>query len=177
VTALCSFRGCRSPRRARRLCCMHYQRLMKHGDPAERLIRAAGAGSISADGYKTITVDGKRVTENRVIAEKILGRPLPRGAEVSTVTDALVISPGTAYTKLLHRRLRAYEATGSVDSRQCRYCRKWDDPQRLYIQPHQETGEHAKCRREAVRARRSKRLFNLMRPTRASVAPVRWVSA
>jgi endogenous inhibitor of DNA gyrase (YacG/DUF329 family) len=39
-------------------------------------------GSISADGYKIITVNGRRVLEHRVVVEKKIGRPLMRKERV-----------------------------------------------------------------------------------------------
>jgi len=82
------------------------------------------------------TKEGVYVWEHLLIAEKALGRLLPAGAEIHHVNEIrddnrnsnLVICDSSAYHKLLHRRLRAYQATGSVHGVKCKICRKWSLP-------------------------------------------------
>lgn len=57
---------------------MHYGRLRAHGEPGEAVPRRnhAGAGGLNRDGYRKITVNGKHVSEHRLVMERHLGRPL-----------------------------------------------------------------------------------------------------
>jgi hypothetical protein len=57
---------------------MHYARWQEHGDPGEAEPRRApaGAGHLSASGYRIITVDGVKIKEHRHVMEQKLGRPL-----------------------------------------------------------------------------------------------------
>ncbi len=77
--------------------------------------------------------DGKYKYEHVLVAEKSLGRKLPPGAVVhhaNGITDDnkncnLVICESQAYHRLLHRRARAFSATGNANARRCYYCRGW----------------------------------------------------
>ena len=110
-----------------------------------------------------------RVLEHLVIAEAALGHPLPDGAEVHHVNEIksdnrhenLVICEDSDYHKLLHRRARAYRATGNAQSRKCVYCKAWmlpSDPElRITGTSRYPSGRsyHLTCEREALRARRA----------------------
>lgn len=57
---------------------MHYMRWQTHGDPGQAapLFAPKGAGHTSKDGYRYVTVDGRKMKEHRHVMEQYLGRPL-----------------------------------------------------------------------------------------------------
>ena len=74
-------------------------------------------------GYKEITVSpGNSKRLHVALAEKALGKPLPKGAQVhhmnGTKEGPIVICQDAAYHKLLHVRMRALAACGRSCSRQ-----------------------------------------------------------
>ena len=86
-----------------------------------------------------------------VLAEKILGRPLPRGAEVHHANEIktdnrlcnLVVCPSRSYHMLLHQRINAKNACGNPNWRKCNYCKKYDAPEKLKIK--KQTVYHSNC--------------------------------
>lgn len=78
------------------------------------------------------------VLEHIVIAEKALGKPLPKRAEVhhhgeKDDNTQLVICQDRSYHRLLHQRINAIRACGHVNWRKCKYCKQYDKPENLYI--------------------------------------------
>jgi hypothetical protein len=79
----------------------------------ELIKREYGTGSI-LDGYIYIQKDGKKKMAHVLVAEKALGKPLPKGAVVHHVDldkanndpKNLVVCPSQAYHLLLHKRMR-----------------------------------------------------------------------
>jgi hypothetical protein len=76
--------GCPEPVQARGYCNVHYERLLRLGDPGPvGLLKAArGEGSKDGRGYRVITVDGKRYLEHRWVMEQQRRRPLWPDEEV-----------------------------------------------------------------------------------------------
>lgn len=70
---------------------------------------------------------GDRKLEHIAIAEKALGKKLPRGVVVHHVNENksdnrnenLVICPGQGYHVMIHGRMKAMAATGSNRRREC----------------------------------------------------------
>ena len=97
------------------------------------------------NGYKMVrkpnhprTKGNGHVHEHILIAEKTLGKPLPKGAEVHhhgkrDDNTQIVICQDRAYHMLLHQRMRALEACGHAGWRKCNYCKQYDKPENLYI--------------------------------------------
>jgi len=75
---LCVIKDCENPVTGRGMCNTHYLRLVRYGDPLFRKKRANGEGGISTQGYREITVNGKRMLEHRHVMETHLGRKLRR---------------------------------------------------------------------------------------------------
>lgn len=112
------------------------------------------------------------VFEHLLVAEKAMGRHLPPGAQVHHVDECksnnassnLVICPDTAYHALLHRRMRAFAATGNPDAVRCDYCKSYDRQDEihrrsLYGKLKIQRGWHRQCQNEYERNRkRAKRL-------------------
>jgi hypothetical protein len=79
------------------------------------------------------------VREHIVIAEKALGRQLPKKAVVhhhdrngfNNVGGNLVVCPDQSYHLLLHARMRAQEACGNADWKRCIHCHGYDDPKNM----------------------------------------------
>ena len=120
--------------------------------------------------YAYKTVEGRKVREHVLVAEKALGRRLPPKAEVHHVDGNklnnapanLVVCQDRSYHFLLHARQRAYDATGSADALQCRFCQQHDAPASLRVRKRlsgdrvgQTIAYHSDCCREAAASRRA----------------------
>lgn len=81
------------------------------------------------------------VREHILIAEHVLGRPLPNGAVVHHANgikddnrnNNLCICQDEAYHQELHRRKRAVAACGNPDWIRCKYCKNYDDPTQMQV--------------------------------------------
>lgn len=122
-----------------------------------------GTRYINPQGYVVVwTPDGQRL-EHRVVAERVLGRPLSADAQVHHVngnrTDNrpanLVICQNPAYHSLLERRQRALDECGNANWLRCPYCKEYDSPDRMYIRPGG-LGHHLACSRSYKRRRRER---------------------
>ena len=123
--------------------------------------RRPGTGCITTYGYFRLATNGNKKNEHLVVAEKALGKPLPRGVIVhhhdkirtNNAPDNLVICPNQKYHKLLHQRMDAVAACGIAHWRKCWLCQQYDDPKNLYIGSRKV--HHSRC--ENARQRQKKR--------------------
>jgi len=125
--------------------------------------KGTGAHYVSAAGY---VVTGRvQGYEHRLIAERVLGKPLPSGAEMHHVDgnrlnnahSNLVICPSTTYHKLLHSRAEALKATGNPSDRRCVRCKEWDSINNLVHHGQNERFKHKACEAAYRRQLKAKR--------------------
>lgn len=120
--------------------------------------------SASGNGYNYLHMRGDpradkrgRVYEHIVVAERALGKRLPKDAVVHHVNgnkldnrpENLVICESQAYHRLLHERKYAYEMTGFADAQRCGYCKGWgrSDAADFYVYAKNTcTSWHRSCR-------------------------------
>lgn len=108
----CSVDGCKRRHYANGFCALHGSRLARTGTTDPRPITGQ---------YVAREIDDKREWEHRIIAARVLGKPLPPKAQVHHVdddgrnnaNDNLVICQDAAYHKDLHRRRRILRAGGN----------------------------------------------------------------
>lgn len=152
----CVIEGCDGVGNRRGLCNRHRMRMRQHGDPLTVMNRPAGSGSIRTDGYLMHETGGRAVLEHVLIAERAIGKPLPRRAQVHHVDEDrgnnkpsnLVICESSAYHQLLHLRTRALRACGHADWRRCHVCKEYDAPGSLKIYKASGLVTHATCYRK-----------------------------
>lgn len=110
----CLVENCKSSADSKGMCKLHYQRYLRYGR-TNNIKAPNGSGTETEFGYVKLTIDGKRVYEHTYLAEKALGKPLPKGAVVHHLNELpwdnhtplnLVICPDQAYHMLLHKRAR-----------------------------------------------------------------------
>lgn len=118
--------------------------------------------SLDPSGYVMVRLGGsRRKTEHILVAERAMGKSLPKGAQVHHVNGVrsdnrnanLVVCQDQAYHALLHVRTAALAACGHASWRKCTHCKQYDAPQRLSILS---SGAvyHKACRARAAAERR-----------------------
>jgi len=106
------------------------------------------------------------VREHILVMEQHLQRPLKpneiihhvnKNRSDNRIENLQVCTPQEHF--IIHQRLRAFEATGDADKRQCRYCRVWDDVTSLIFEPKtpQRTAYHRDCYNKYCRTTYAKR--------------------
>ena len=109
------------------------------------------------------------ICEHTLVAERALGRLLPKGSELHHVNGDLhdnrpanlVLCHDHAFHMMLHRRAHALAECGDVTYRKCWLCKEWGDPKspRMRVKPKQKKrggGEayHRRCRQQYDKGRR-----------------------
>jgi len=113
----CSVEGCDKVHHCKGMCKTHYQKLymrQRRYGRTELIRRVRGTGSITYDGYVYVQNNKKKKMLHVLVAEKALGKTLPKGAVVHHVDGNrknneptnLVVCPNQAYHLLLHKRMR-----------------------------------------------------------------------
>jgi len=125
---------------------------------------------VHSEGYRQIFMPGHPnadhhgyVFEHVLVCEEALGKPLPSGSRPHHVNEKrddnrpenLVLCQDLAYHKLLHRRLRALRACGHPSWRKCKFCKKYDEPSKLYIGSSSQVF-HRRCHAEYEERRKRK---------------------
>lgn len=120
---------------------------------------------------------GNQIREHILVAERALGRPIPRKHPVHHVNgdpadnrpSNLVICEDQGYHMLIHRRTRALAACGHADWLICTICHRYDAPENLSVGK-KRGARHRACHadREVARARAAGRPAGL-RWSRAGV--------
>lgn len=151
--ASCSVDGCLADASRKEMCNRHYRRFRKYGDAKFTKVRSSGEGTPHNKGYWTYQIDGRAVMEHVLVAERALGKLIPKGAEVHHIDENkmnnnptnLVICPDRAYHALLHVRQRAYEACGNYNWIKCDICKRWDSPLNIKIYETSKSKWHSAC--------------------------------
>lgn len=79
--------------------------------------------------------------EHISVATKAFGKSLPGNAIIHHIDENrannqntnLVICQDSAYHNLLHQRMRSLKICGKASWRKCKYCKQYDDPEKLKI--------------------------------------------
>lgn len=119
-----------------------------------------GEGGIAC-GYRYVTIDGERIFEHIAVAEKALGKKLPKGTIVhhadenrlNNSPDNLVVCPDAAYHRLLHIRMRALKESGNPNYRCCGFCKKWVPFEELKYNKASYAYYHGACRQADRKAK------------------------
>jgi len=147
---ICTISGCTKRHEAHGWCDMHYARWKRTGDPLGLLTAERGT-AVNGSGYKVFG-SGK---EHIAVAEKAMGKKLPKGAVVHHVDENRLNNCPTnlvvctrAYHMVLHARMRAMAACGNPDWIKCTFCGTYSDPLTMWTSPVRRQGYHKECRRE-----------------------------
>lgn len=114
------------------------------------------------NGSVTVRLNGRQYLEHILVAEKALGKPLPKGTEVHHIDENrhnnagsnLVICQDRAYHKLLHRRMRRLRDCGSLDLKRCWKCKEVKSLNEYYRCSDSADGLSGRCKTCASAAKR-----------------------
>lgn len=159
----CSISLCNKYVYAKGYCLKHWTRVKRY-NREHRIFQKPGSQQIR-QGYLYTPVNGKRVAEHVIIAEKALGRKLPKGAHVHHVdgnklnneNNNLVICQSSAYHNLIHLRQRSFNDCGNPAWRRCMYCKNYDSPNNVTVTKHGHV-YHKTCNTEHYRNYRKNRV-------------------
>lgn len=134
------------------------QRIYLYGlsvkDAVENPLKGKHRKVLHPDGY--IYSCGKRTDRGRehvLVAERALGKKLPKGAVVHHIDENrsnnhpsnLCIFPSRAYHALIHARMNALAVSGNANHRKCVYCKTYDDIKNLVINSGNRSVHHRLC--------------------------------
>lgn len=117
----CSVDDCSNPVHANCLCNKHWQRQYHHGSTNPRR-GENGSGCLHHTGYIYMKINGERVAQHRLVAEKALGKRLPKGSVVHHLNGNkadnrpcnLIVCPNEAYHNLIHTRQEQFGYKGPL---------------------------------------------------------------
>jgi hypothetical protein len=165
---ICIAEECNLKSIKRGYCGTHYRRIQRFGT-LETVRRKPGEPQPRSDGYIDQLIDGTRKLQHIAIAEKALGKPLPKGAEVHHFNEIrndnrpenLVVCPDRQYHMTLHARQRAMDACGNANWHKCRCCGQYDDPANMTGRASRgvsiNTFYHKACAAKMVREQKARR--------------------
>ena len=149
----------------------HFKFIHNHQPTGDKASAWKGGFKYKKSGYKLIRISGHHrmdvsgyVLEHIVIAEKALGKHLPKDAQIhhygSTRDNTkIVICENQKYHWLLETRQRAYRNCGNPNWKKCKYCKQYDNPKNLTIAC-SGVAYHKKCKREYARLSMLQKLVN-----------------
>lgn len=122
-----------------------------------------GGSFIDRDGYVRLRGEHKFKTEHRIVAEKMIGRPLLRSEIVHHIngdkqdnrTENLHVCTASEH-RTIHAREKALEECGDPDWRKCLYCGEYDSPLNLAYIKSTSGSYHRKCAAAYQRDRKAK---------------------
>jgi hypothetical protein len=123
-----------------------HTRINRQGMSVEDAVNKKLQGSLGLTIQKgeRLYVSGKEENHGMLhikIAEKALGKKLPKGAVVhhvdgnklNNVNSNLCIFPSNSYHIFIHARMKALEECGNANYRKCKFCKKYDDQNNLIL--------------------------------------------
>ena len=157
----CSVEGCEKLVEKTGLCGMHYRRKARHGDTSTLLRKPIGSVYKAGDGYLMKQIESGRKMLHVIVAEEVLGKPLPAGAVVHHVDgnkennekSNLVICPSKAYHNTIHMRMRAMDECGDANARKCGYCGEYDSVSTMSVRSTR--AYHKACAAKYVTSRKA----------------------
>ena len=157
IPVTCTVDGCDNPHVAKGYCQNHYMMLRVYGR-TYRIMNKQGSGHTRKDGY----VITRHKLNHITIAERVIGKQLPKGAVVhhvdgkgtNNIGSNLVICPSQAYHMMIHARERALDECGHADWDRCCFCGKHDNSENLRKHKNGRT-QHLSCRNKYDRDRRA----------------------